>query len=187
MHFISHLLGFNLIDGTQARWTHACAVFEYKGREAVIVAGGRITSTPGDELTSVEVIMVVVIVIMMVTDGAGDGNGAGGIGDGKTSWPGDGVGTTLLDVQGSPASTTAGSCYGRPGRETPPHWGQLRGECWPSSPNLPFSFLLWRISYADAAPQVQGGYIYHDVHQNMILMMMMMTIAIRNICTFSCM
>jgi len=42
----------------QARWTHACAVFQYKGREAVIVAGGRITSTPGDELTSVEVMVV---------------------------------------------------------------------------------------------------------------------------------
>ena len=92
------------------------------------MAGGRITSTPGDELTSVEVIVVVVIVIMMVTDGAGGGNGAGGIGDGKTSWPGDGVGPTLLDVQGSPASTTAGSCYGRPRRETPSHWRQLRGE-----------------------------------------------------------
>ena len=153
----------------------------------MIVAGGRITSTPGDELTSVEVIVVVVIVIMMVTDGAGDGNGAGGIGDGKTSWPGDGVGPTLLDVQGSPASTTAGSCYGRPRRETPPHWRQLRGECWPSSPNLPFSFLVLRISNGDAAPQVQGGYIYHDVHQNMILVMMMTTIAMRNICTFSCM
>ena len=91
------------------------------------MAGGRITSTPGDELTSVEVIVVVVIVIMMVTDGAGGGNG-NGAGDGKTSRPGDGVGTTLLDVQGSPASTTAGSCYGRPGRETPSHWRQLRGE-----------------------------------------------------------
>ena len=40
----------------QARWTHACAVFQLGGREAVIVAGGRVTSTPGDELASVEVI-----------------------------------------------------------------------------------------------------------------------------------
>ena len=48
---------FSRVDNSmiKARWTHACAVFQYKGREAVIVAGGRITSTPGDELTSVEV------------------------------------------------------------------------------------------------------------------------------------
>ena len=48
---------FRRVDNSmiKARWTHACAVFQYKGREAVIVAGGRITSTPGDELTSVEV------------------------------------------------------------------------------------------------------------------------------------
>ena len=91
----------------------------------MIVAGGRITSTPGDELTSVEVIVVVVIVIMMVTDGAGGGNGAGGIGDGKTSWPGDGVGPTLLDVQGSPAPTTTRACDGRPRWEPPPYRRQL--------------------------------------------------------------
>merc|ERR1719242_530541 len=42
----------------QARWTHACAVFQLGGREAVIVAGGRVTSTPGDELASVEVMVV---------------------------------------------------------------------------------------------------------------------------------
>ena len=52
---VSHL---KLKKITQARWTHACAVFQYQGREAVIVAGGRITSTPGDELTSVEVMLM---------------------------------------------------------------------------------------------------------------------------------
>ena len=42
----------------QARWTHACGVFKIGDKEAVIVAGGRITSGPGDELASVEVMMV---------------------------------------------------------------------------------------------------------------------------------
>ena len=42
----------------QARWTHACGVFEIGDNEAVIVAGGRITSGPGDELASVEVMIV---------------------------------------------------------------------------------------------------------------------------------
>lgn len=42
----------------QARWTHACAVITYQGGEAVIVAGGRVTSRPGDELSSVEMMVV---------------------------------------------------------------------------------------------------------------------------------
>jgi len=42
----------------QPRWTHACGVVNIGGREAVIVAGGRITSGPGDELISVEMMVV---------------------------------------------------------------------------------------------------------------------------------
>ena len=42
----------------QARWTHACGVVSVGGREAIIVAGGRITSGPGDELSSVEMMVV---------------------------------------------------------------------------------------------------------------------------------
>ena len=42
----------------QARWTHACGVVNVGGREAIIVAGGRITSGPGDELSSVEMMVV---------------------------------------------------------------------------------------------------------------------------------
>ena len=42
----------------QPRWTHACGVVNIGGREAVIVAGGRITSGPGDELVSVEMMVV---------------------------------------------------------------------------------------------------------------------------------
>jgi len=42
----------------QARWTHACGVINVGGREAIIVAGGRITSGPGDELISVEMMVV---------------------------------------------------------------------------------------------------------------------------------
>ena len=42
----------------QPRWTHACGVVDVGGREAVIVAGGRITSGPGDELSSVEMMVV---------------------------------------------------------------------------------------------------------------------------------
>ena len=47
-----------LPDMQQARWTHACGVFFLYNREAVIVAGGRVTSGPGDELASVEVMVV---------------------------------------------------------------------------------------------------------------------------------
>ena len=44
---------------TQARWTHACAVLRTAGgAEAVMVAGGRITSSRGDELSSVEMMVV---------------------------------------------------------------------------------------------------------------------------------
>ena len=43
----------------QARWTHACAVLRTAGgAEAVLVAGGRITSSRGDELSSVEMMVV---------------------------------------------------------------------------------------------------------------------------------
>jgi len=42
----------------QPRWTHACGVVNVGGREAIIVAGGRVTSGPGDELTSVEMMVV---------------------------------------------------------------------------------------------------------------------------------
>lgn len=42
----------------QARWTHGCGVIEVRGREAVIVAGGRVTSSPGDSLSMVEVMVV---------------------------------------------------------------------------------------------------------------------------------
>ena len=43
----------------QARWTHACAVVRTAGgAEAVLVAGGRITSSRGDELSSVEMMVV---------------------------------------------------------------------------------------------------------------------------------
>ena len=47
-----------LPDMLQARWTHACGVVFLDNREAVIVAGGRVTSGPGDELASVEVMIV---------------------------------------------------------------------------------------------------------------------------------
>ena len=42
----------------QARWTNACRVVDVGGREAIIVTGGRITSGPGDELSSVEMMVV---------------------------------------------------------------------------------------------------------------------------------
>ena len=42
----------------QARWTHACAVLNTGEGEAVLVAGGRITSSRGDELSSVEMMVV---------------------------------------------------------------------------------------------------------------------------------
>ena len=42
----------------QARWTHACTVVTLGGREAIIVAGGRVTSGPGDELSTVEMMVV---------------------------------------------------------------------------------------------------------------------------------
>ena len=42
----------------EARWTHACGLVRLAGREAVIVAGGRVTSGPGDELNTVEVLVI---------------------------------------------------------------------------------------------------------------------------------
>jgi len=42
----------------QARWTHACTVVTLGGREAIIVAGGRVTSGPGDELSTVEMMVI---------------------------------------------------------------------------------------------------------------------------------
>ena len=42
----------------EARWTHACGLVRLGGREAVLVAGGRVTSGPGDELDSVEMLII---------------------------------------------------------------------------------------------------------------------------------
>ena len=42
----------------EARWTHACGLVRLAGREAVIVAGGRVTSGPGDELDTVELLII---------------------------------------------------------------------------------------------------------------------------------
>lgn len=42
----------------EARWTHACGLIRLQGQEAIIVAGGRVTSGPGDELNTVEVLII---------------------------------------------------------------------------------------------------------------------------------
>ena len=42
----------------QARWTHACGLVTTERGEAVLVAGGRITSSRGDELSSVEMMVL---------------------------------------------------------------------------------------------------------------------------------
>ncbi|XP_023338349.1 uncharacterized protein LOC111709016 [Eurytemora carolleeae] len=42
----------------QARWTHACTLLSVDGREALLVAGGRISGDPGQELDSVELLVI---------------------------------------------------------------------------------------------------------------------------------
>ena len=42
----------------EARWTHACGLVSLADRQAVIVAGGRVTSRPGDELNTVEMLII---------------------------------------------------------------------------------------------------------------------------------